>query len=154
MFYRLFLLIALTVSLPAQAVQQGDTLPDSVLQTLALDNEKLTIIDFFAEWCVSCREELPEVNQLSKELEDTGVTFLGIDVDEDVEVGKAFQRSLGIEFPVINDDQQKLADAFKPIGMPALYYVYQGQVIKMRFGAINHIRDVIIKDLAEMGVEL
>ncbi|MCW1891472.1 hypothetical protein OK016_29090 [Vibrio chagasii] len=35
-----------------------------------------------------------------------------------------------MEFPVVNDPEQALIAEFKPIGMPALYYIYQGKVIK------------------------
>ncbi|MCW1891473.1 thioredoxin domain-containing protein [Vibrio chagasii] len=57
------------------------------------------MVDFFAEWCISCREKLPEVNQLYKELKGTGVTFESVDVDEDVEVGLEFQSLTRIGIP-------------------------------------------------------
>ncbi|MCG7496170.1 TlpA family protein disulfide reductase [Vibrio sp. Of7-15] len=152
MFSRVLLILSLLFSSHAMAYQQGDQLPEAVQKKLGLKPDELTIIDFFAEWCVSCREELPEVNQLSKELEGSGVVFLGVDVDEDIEVAKKFQAELGLTFPVVNDPSQEIIGYFKPVGMPALYYVYQGQVLKVRFGAINHIRQVIINDLKEMGL--
>ncbi|NOI67419.1 TlpA disulfide reductase family protein [Vibrio sp. 99-8-1] len=154
MFQRIFALLILSISLPVSAYQEGDTLSKEVLIRLNIDSSELTIVDFFAEWCVSCKEELPEVNQLAHELEGTGVSIKGVDVDESVEVGLQFQKQLGLTFPVVNDPNQELIAEFKPIGMPALYYIYQGQVLKIRFGAINHIRDVIIGDLTAMGVQL
>ncbi|GEM75724.1 TlpA family protein disulfide reductase [Vibrio sagamiensis] len=154
MLIRALALSALCLSLPTLAYQEGDSLSQSVIEKLQLNNNKLTIVDFFAEWCISCRKELPEINQLYSELKGTGVTFKGVDVDEDVEVGLEFQKQLGLKFPVINDPQQSLIAEFKPIGMPALYYIYQGKVIKRRFGAINHIGDIITNDLMEMGVQL
>lgn len=154
MINRIIVLLALVWTIPALAFQEGDVLTDSAAQRLNLDAEQLTIVDFFAEWCVSCRHELPEVNELYGELEGTGVTVVGVDVDEEVEVGLAFQKALGLDFPVVNDPEQSLIGEFKPIGMPALYYIYQGQVLKVRFGAINNISQVITDDLAEMGVQL
>jgi len=154
MINRIIVLMALVWTLPTMAFQEGDGLTDSAAQRLGLDAEQLTIVDFFAEWCVSCRHELPEVNELYRELKGTGVTVVGVDVDEDVEVGLAFQKALGLDFPVVNDPEQSLIGEFKPIGMPALYYIYQGQVLKVRFGAITDIRQVIIEDLAQMGVQL
>ena len=73
MFTRALALLALCLSLPAMAYQEGDALSQDVVKKLQLNNEELTIVDFFAEWCVSCRKELPEVNQLYKELKGTGV---------------------------------------------------------------------------------
>lgn len=154
MFKKWVVILALLTSLPSLAFKEGDALTDTASAGLSLDPNKLTIVDFFAEWCVSCRHELPEVNSLYQTLDGTGVTVVGVDVDEEVEVGLAFQKELGLEFPVVNDPQQSLVNEFKPIGMPALYYIYQGQILKVRFGAINNISQVITEDLAEMGVEL
>ncbi|MCZ8498760.1 thioredoxin domain-containing protein [Vibrio lentus] len=70
-------LLALCLSLPL-AYQKGDSLSPDVIEKLQLNKDELTIVDFFAEWCVSCRE-LPEVNQLYTELKGTGVTFKGVD---------------------------------------------------------------------------
>jgi len=67
-------------------------------------------------------------------------------------MGKAFQKKLGLTFRVVNDAQQVLVNDFQPIGMPALYYIYQGKVLKVRYGAINHIRQVIIDDLRALGL--
>lgn len=154
MFRKWLITLALVMSSPLWAFQEGEMLTDTAKSRLSLDSNKLTIVDFFAEWCVSCRHELPEVNDLYQSLEGTGVTVLGVDVDEEVEVGLAFQKQLGLDFPVVNDPDQELVNEFKPIGMPALYFIYQGQVLKVRFGAINNISQVITADLAEMGVEL
>ncbi|WP_281629464.1 TlpA disulfide reductase family protein [Vibrio sp. St2] len=154
MIKQLVVLFALCASFSASAFKEGDTITDSASTGLKLDQSQLTIVDFFAEWCVSCRHELPLVNQLYRELEGTGVTVVGVDVDEEVEVGLEFQKSLGLTFPVVIDPKQQLIAEFKPIGMPALYYIYQGQVLKVRFGAINDIRNVILTDLADMGVQL
>lgn len=154
MFRKWLITLALVMSSPLWAFQEGEMLTYTAKSRLSLDSNKLTIVDFFAEWCVSCRHELPEVNDLYQSLEGTGVTVLGVDVDEEVEVGLAFQKQLGLDFPVVNDPDQELVNEFKPIGMPALYYIYQGQVLKVRFGAINNISQVITADLAEMGVEL
>lgn len=154
MLIRLITIFMLCFSQLSFAFQEGESLTDTAISKLNLNSEKLTIVDFFAEWCVSCRHELPEVNELYKQLKSTGITVVGVDVDEEVEVGIEFQKSLNLQFPVVNDPEQALIAEFKPVGMPALYYIYQGQVLKVRFGAINDIRQVIISDLKSMGVEL
>lgn len=140
----------------SHAYDEGDQLSPEVMARLNIDPEKLTIIDIFAEWCVSCRIELPLVSNLSQQLDASVIEVLGVDVDEDESVANAFQRSFfggkGLAFRVVNDPSQFLVGAFKPLGMPAMYYVYQGQVIKAHIGAIPNIDQVIIADLQEMGV--
>jgi len=152
MFKKWLVALAILLSANAQAYQQGESLSPFAQQQLGLNPEVVTIIDFFAEWCVSCREELPEVNQLAQQLDASQVVVLGVDVDEDVEVANAFQQELGLTFPVVNDPEQTLVEDFQPIGMPALYYVYQSKVVKVRYGAINHISQVIMDDLNALGL--
>lgn len=152
MFKKWLLVMMLVASGPSQAYQQGEMLSANAQKLLGLDPERVTIIDFFAEWCVSCRVELPEVNAIAPELAPLGVVVLGVDVDEDEALAIEFQKSLGLTFRVVNDTQQELVADFQPVGMPALYYVYQGQVLKVRYGAINHIGDVIKADLQAMGL--
>ncbi|MGF1717221.1 TlpA family protein disulfide reductase [Photobacterium chitinilyticum] len=152
MFKKWLVALAILLSASAQAYQQGESLSPFAQQQLGLNPEVVTIIDFFAEWCVSCREELPEVNQLAQQLDASKVVVLGIDVDEDVDVANAFQQELGLTFPVVNDPEQTLVEDFQPIGMPALYYIYQSKVLKVRYGAINHISQAIRDDLKVLGL--
>jgi thiol-disulfide isomerase/thioredoxin len=156
--FRMFVVLALFASMPSLslAYDEGDKLSPEVMAKLNIDPNKLTIIDFFAQWCVSCRIELPLVSDLSQQLDFSSIEVLGVDVDESEEVANAFQRSFfngkGLAFRVVNDPTQFLVGAFGPLGMPAMYYVFQGQVIKVHIGAIPAIDQVILSDLREMGV--
>lgn len=148
------LISALSVS--AFAYKEGDQLSPEVMQRMQIDPEKLTIVDFFAEWCISCRIELPLISDLSQQLDQRVIEVIGVDVDEDEAVANAFQAELndgaGLAFRVINDPSQFLIGAFEPLGMPAMYYIYQGQVIKVHIGAVPEVDQVIINDLREFGV--
>ncbi len=42
----------------------------------------ITVISFWATWCVPCREELPRLSKLNAEYSAKGVRFLAISVDE------------------------------------------------------------------------
>jgi thiol-disulfide isomerase/thioredoxin len=51
---------------------------------LKLDSTRgsITVISFWATWCVPCREELPRLSALNQEYAVKGVRFLAISVDE------------------------------------------------------------------------
>ena len=77
-----------------------------------------------------------------------------MDIDEELDDGKKFQSDLNISFPVYDDTDQRVVEAFGPIGMPALYYVIDNKVVRKRIGPINHIDDQIREDLGDLGIEL
>ena len=48
-----------------------------------LRDKKVTMINFWATWCPHCVEELPELEELSKELEAQGCQMIGVCEDAD-----------------------------------------------------------------------
>ncbi len=62
------------------------------------------IINYWAPWCAPCRKEIPQLNQLSRELDD-GTQILGVNFDG--LQGQALldaSRQMGIEFRVLAED--------------------------------------------------
>jgi len=63
------------------------------------------VINYWAEWCAPCRTEIPELNQLARQLEGQGARVLGVNFDgvqgeELRRVAEAF----GITFTVLAED--------------------------------------------------
>lgn len=137
------------------ALERGDKIPSHIAKKMNLNPNQISVIDFFASWCVSCRIELPEINQLAKTLNDPQVAFIGVEVDEELEVAQAFLAEMKLEFPVVMDQSQEVISVFEPIGMPALYYVHNNKVLGVRYGALPHIGQVITNDLKALkGLQL
>ncbi|QKJ22726.1 TlpA family protein disulfide reductase [Poseidonibacter lekithochrous] len=143
-----FLLLVVTSNVTF-AYEVGDKIDDSVATKIGSVTGKVTIVDFFASWCASCEKELPLINKINAEKLDN-VQIIGIDTDEEVSEGIAFQERLKVNFKVINDDKHILVNKFSPYGMPALYYIKDNKVQKIIFGAIDDIDKVIKKDLKGM----
>jgi thiol-disulfide isomerase/thioredoxin len=153
MLKSVLLVLFLTLSLSAYRV--GDSVDSETIQKLKIDNEKVTVVDFFASWCKSCRKELPLVSKLYRETKNSSqIEILGVDVDKSRRRGLRFQKRMGIEFRVHNDESQETIKKFKPFGMPSLYYIKDGKIVKVRVGAIPKIDKIIRKDLKSMGVKL
>ena len=136
------------------AYDVGDSLSPEISEKLKLEPGKASVLDFFASWCVSCAKEIPELHKFIEEEKGQKAQVIGVDVDEELAEGKAFQKKLNITFPVYDDVDQKVVQAFGPIGMPALYYVINNKVVGKRIGAINQIDRQIRADLKKVGVDL
>lgn len=76
-------------------------------------------INYWAEWCVPCRQEIPELNALHQERDSTGLVILGVNYD-----GLSGERleplvaEMGIEFPVLVSDPFKRFGYDRPKVLP------------------------------------
>ncbi|TWV99372.1 thioredoxin [Chitinophaga pinensis] len=85
---------------------------DSNFQTEVLDSDKLSVIDFWAEWCGPCRAIGPVIEELSK------------DYAGKVNVGK------------VNVDQNpQLSINYGITSIPAILFIKGGQVVDKQVGA-------------------
>ena len=68
------------------------------------------VLNYWAEWCAPCREEIPELNELRQQGSQRGVEIrvLGVNYDglEGADLNAVMQR-MEIEFPVLLDDPRE-----------------------------------------------
>lgn len=68
------------------------------------------VLNYWAEWCAPCREEIPELNELRQQGSQRGVEIrvLGVNYDglEGADLNSVMQR-MEIEFPVLVDDPRE-----------------------------------------------
>ena len=55
---------------------------------LALESDKVVLLDFYADWCGPCRMLSPVIEELATEV--SGAMFCKINVDNDPELAKQF----------------------------------------------------------------
>ena len=78
------------------------TLPDSstVAQPLSQWKEKLLVVNFWATWCLPCREEMPGFSRLHSKYAAKGVQFVGIAFDSADKV-KDFSDQTPVSYPLL-----------------------------------------------------
>jgi thiol-disulfide isomerase/thioredoxin len=75
---------------------------------------QVAVLNFWGSWCAPCRVETPEFSEVSADLADDGVQFLGINVKEPNEqFAQAFVDRFGIAFPSLYDPRGEVALAFR-----------------------------------------
>lgn len=105
--------------------------------------EKWTLINYFAEWCSPCLEELPELNKLekSKELRVLGISY---DYLSNADIKSLVER-YQIEFPMLTTASLKKLPLPLPRVLPTTYIISpNGEVIDVLHGKVT---EEIIQDL-------
>ncbi len=98
-------------------------LKDMKNKTQSLDKlvkGKVTLINFWATYCVPCRKEMKHLNRINKTYSDQNVQVIGISIDDSRTVGrvKSIVKSQKLEYTVLLDTEQKLYKNFNTTAMP------------------------------------
>ena len=106
---------------PADAGADGIALLDGTTLPLSGLEGRWVFVNYWAEWCAPCREEIPELNTLQEE-EGDGVLVLGVNFDQlPVEVMGPQAERLGIRFAVAAEDPRDLLGIALPEVLPSTY---------------------------------
>ena len=81
------------------------------------------VVNYWAEWCLPCRKEIPELNQLSHQL-GSQVTVLGVNYDGLTGAELAHSvATMGIEFTVVGLDPATELNITRPVVLPTTYLI-------------------------------
>lgn len=75
------------------------------------------LIEFWATWCMPCRENIPHLNQLADEFPTSGIDFLSLS-SEPQETVKRFLEDHPMHGIVALDPDGTMANAFGAVGLP------------------------------------
>jgi thiol-disulfide isomerase/thioredoxin len=80
----------------------GLSLPDvhGAQQSLDQWRGKVLVVNFWATWCVPCREEMPEFVRIQQEFGSKGLQFVGIAVDQQDKVA-LFADEIALNYPAL-----------------------------------------------------
>jgi len=86
---------------------------------------RVVIIDFWADWCALCRDELVNHEQLMRTYGDQGLIVFAINIEQDQATAKAFIASLStsLSYEVLLDRQGEIARRYGVLGLPVTYVV-------------------------------
>ena len=92
------------VSLPAAWPEAGALVPiraDQLLARIRSRGQKATLVNAWASWCGPCREELPMLASLARNLaaQSVDVVLVSVDEPDDRNKAEAFLRSFDIRVP-------------------------------------------------------
>lgn len=101
------------------------------IEAVSLDNQsmlipsygvaKVTVLDFWASWCGSCRVTMPALERLHRDKRRQGLMVVGISVDETAEQALEGAYQIGVTFPVVHDRGQELQSGFGVSQVPTTF---------------------------------
>ena len=131
-----FLLVALALSLALTTTgwtkdktTLGKPAPDFTLRgltseeavTLSALKGRVVLIDFWASWCVPCRQLMPQIAEIKTRFPDVEVIAISVDTDRDKAL--TVVRAVASGLRAVHDTAQKVADAYKVERMPSSFII-------------------------------
>lgn len=93
------------------------------------------IVNFFASWCIPCREEIPLLVRVRDEHAADGLEVLGIVHDDGPQAAAAFAAGYGADWPMLLDPDDAAWRAYGGQLMPVTFYIdREGIVRAVSFG--------------------
>lgn len=84
---------------------------------------KVVFLNFWATWCVPCRQEMPSMEKLHRELVGQGLEVVAVNFRESkTEVSKFFDE-LGLTFTALLDQDGKVFEEYGAWSLPLSYFI-------------------------------
>jgi cytochrome c biogenesis protein CcmG/thiol:disulfide interchange protein DsbE len=124
----------------------GKPAPDFALKTLEGGNLTLSqfkgrpvLINFWASWCIPCKDEAPILAQTAIDYADEGLVIIGIAYQDTEDAARAFRDQYRMGFPVALDSREKsTAVQYGMTGVPESYFVdREGNIVAKIAGAMR-----------------
>ena len=84
---------------------------------------RVVLLNFWATWCLPCKEEMPVFEQLHREFAAQGLTVLGVNVREETPAIRGYAKELGLTFPLVPDPKGKVQVMYGVIGLPTTFLI-------------------------------
>jgi len=114
---------------------------------------KAVVVNFWASWCVPCRDEAPVLQKTYERYRDQGLVVLGVDVNDFRQDARRFMKRYGLTYPVVYDGKGSTVGKWGVRGFPETFFVDRtGKLVGERIeGAVDIERN---RDAFQRGVAL
>lgn len=110
---------------------------------------QVTVIRFWADWCVFCKTELADIEAVWKDDRDKGLLVLAVNAGQKRDSVAAFAGGLNLTYPVLIDEESKIARQYGVTGLPATFVIdRQGRLRAKILGAMD--KDAFRKTVEDM----
>ena len=81
------------------------------------------VLNFWASWCIPCREEMPAFERMWKRYEGDGLMIIGVNVQDSSEGAREFVNEVGVTYPIALDTDGSLGRDLGVRGLPQTFFI-------------------------------
>lgn len=143
--------VTVRVNRPASitlALARGETpaAPDFTLPRLDRGGEltlsalrgQVVVLNFWASWCVPCRDEAPALEATWQRYRGQGVVVLGVNVQDLTPKALAFIRETKATYPSVRDKNNAVYRAYGLTGVPETFFIdRKGRIVRKFPGVVT-----------------
>ena len=141
----LLLLLGFGLYRRSLAQVQGGPAPDFELATFTGQTVRLSalrgrvvVINFWASWCIPCREEAAYLEGTWREYKDRGVVFIGVDYLDTEAEALAYIDEFDITYPNGPDIGTRIAQSYRIRGVPETFFIAKdGTIRDLKIGPLR-----------------
>jgi len=131
----------------AKEIRKSDLWINGGPLTLKSLKGKVVLIDFWAFDCEPCIEAMPRIVDLQSKYAKDGLVVIGVhtpraDYEKDVAKLREAINRMGIHFPVVVDNKQKIFEDYRCDLWPSQFIIDQNGVVRMSHGGLGRYDDM------------
>ncbi len=112
---------------------------------------RVVYVDFWASWCVPCRNSMPALDALARRHGERGFTVVGVNKDASAADAERFLRRVPVGFSLVSDADDVIARAFGVRAMPSGYLIdRRGVVRRVHRGFTAETAAALEREIAEL----
>lgn len=103
---------------------------ENVSLNALLSKNKAVLVNFWATWCPFCVEEIPDLIKLKAKYKNSPFEIVGVNVGETSEAAGAYANRLKINYTVLLDTENGVAESYHVVGIPTTFLISaEGKIV-------------------------
>lgn len=131
--------------LDSTAPQPGELAPNFALTDqdggrveLADFRGRPVFLNFWADWCTFCKEEMPDMQRIADTFGGE-LVVIGVNTGDSVETGERFVERAGVAYQRLYDLDLKVTEGYRVQAMPTSYFIdAEGRIAEFSFGFMTY----------------